>query len=252
MSVEGPRVAAVIVTHNSERFLPELIASIQGQTRAPDEVIVIDDQSTDQTIAMLREAGWTLETATSSATDVTTRIAQNFSQGVRAARDFGVAILGDHDDYWLPDRIEHQVHELNAHPDAWLLASNGRIMGSHETLRDTFPVPQAWDEMSRAKRLRYAMRHSIATGGASALRPEDLLNPSNKAVPVPAGWLHDRWWSLTATARGAIVLDPYTVIEYRVQGEQQVGLNVGRQGPRAMKFLPGDAAKLRQVIRLLT
>ena len=252
MSVDGLRVAAVIVTHNSKRFLPELIASIQGQTRAPDEVIAIDDSSTDQTTAMLQEAGWTVETATSSATDVTTRVAQNFSQGVRAARDFDFVVLGDHDDYWLPDRIEHQVHELSVHPDAWLLASNGRIMGSHETLRDNFPVPQVWDEMSRAKRLRYALRHSIATGGASALRPEGLLLPSNKAVPVPEGWLHDRWWSLAATAQGAILLDPHPVIEYRVQGEQQVGLNLGRQGTRAIKFLPGDAAKLRQVIRLLT
>ena len=67
MSVDSPRVAAVIVTHDSERFLPELIASIQGQTRPLDEVVVIDDHSSDATVALARNAGWQVEAATSPA-----------------------------------------------------------------------------------------------------------------------------------------------------------------------------------------
>ena len=251
MSADELRVAAVIVTHNSERFLPELIASIQGQTRAPDQVIVIDDHSTDQTIAMLHEAGWTIETATTTATDITTRIAQNFAQGVRAARDSDIAILGDHDDYWLPDRVEHQVHQLHRHPGAWMLASGARIMGTNETLRDTFPIPENWDGMSRARKLRYALRHSIATGGASAVRPRRLLDPVNKGVPIPAGWLHDRWWSLAATARDAIVMDEHPVIEYRVQPDQQVGLETGRQGRRIARPRLMDVAKARDALKVM-
>lgn len=251
MSADGLRIAAVIVTHNSERFLPELIASIAGQTRVPDEVIVIDDHSTDQTIAMLREAGWTIETATTTATDVSTRIAQNFTQGLRIAQAFDIAVLGDHDDYWLPDRVEHQVHQLQQHSDAWLVASGARIMGSSETLRDTFPIPDDWDRLSRMKRFRYALRHSIATGGACAVRPAKLLNPANKCTPVPAGWLHDRWWSLAATAGSAIIIDPQPVIEYRVQSDQQVGLDVGRQGSRIPRVRSSDVARLLHVARLV-
>lgn len=250
MSVDVSRVAAVIVTHNSERFLPELIASIQGQTRFPDAVFVIDDHSTDGTTALVRDADWHIETATSPAIDTTTRIAHNFTQGVRAARDFDAVILSDHDDYWLPDRVEHQLHTLDKHPDAWMLASGARIMGSERTLRDTFPVPDDWAEMSRGTQLRYALRHSIATGGASAVRPRQLLDPVNKATPIPTGWLHDRWWSLAATARNAIVLDSHPVIEYRVQSEQQVGLDRGRQGSAVPRFRTTDVAKLRDVVRL--
>ena len=251
MSADAQRIAALIVTHNSERFLPELIASIQGQTRVPDEVIVIDDHSTDQTIAMLHEAGWTVETATTTATDITTRIAQNFAQGVRAARDFDIAILGDHDDYWLPDRVDHQVHQIHRHPSAWMLASGARIMGSSETLRDTFPIPDDWAEMSRTKKLRYALRHSIATGAASAIRPAQLLAPAHKCVPIPRGWLHDRWWSLAATAKNAIIIDPHPVIEYRVQSEQQVGLDPGRQGRAVPRIRLKDLSRTRDVARLL-
>ena len=251
MSADGRRVAAVIVTHNSARFLPELVASIQGQTRAPDEVIVIDDHSTDQTFAMLHEAGWTIETTTTSATDVTTRIAQNFAQGVRAARDFDIAVLGDHDDYWLPDRVDHQVHQLHRHPGAWMLASGARIMGRSETLRDTFPMPDDWEDMSRTRKLRYALRHSIATGGASAIRPAELLAPGHKCVPIPRDWLHDRWWSLAATAKDALIIDPHPVIEYRVQSDQQVGLDRGRQGSKLPRVRFDDLSRSRDALRLL-
>jgi len=252
VSVDGFSVAAVVVTHNSERFLPELIASIQGQTRVPDEVIVIDDHSSDATIVLARDAGWRVEAATSAATDTTTRIAQNFTQGLRAARDFDIVILSDHDDYWLPDRLEHQVQEFLVHPDAWMLASDGRIMNSENTLRDTFPVPLDWQNMSRTRRLRYALRHSIATGGASAVRPADLLDPKNKAVPVPDGWLHDRWWSLAAVAADALQIDSQTVIEYRVQDDQQVGLDRGRQAASLPRPRFRDVAKLRSIARLVT
>ena len=252
MSVDGLSVAAVVVTHNSERFLRELIASIQGQTRVPDEVIVIDDHSSDATVALARSAGWRVETATSPATDTATRIAQNFTQGLRAARDFDIAILSDHDDYWLPNRLEHQAQEFLVHPDAWMLASDGRIMNSENTLRDTFPVPPDWEKMSRAKRLRYALRHSIATGGACAVRPAVLLDPENKAVPVPEGWLHDRWWSLAAVATDALQIDSQTVIEYRVQGDQQVGLERGRQADSLPRPQLRDVAKLRSIARLVT
>ena len=251
MSLVRPTVAALLVTHQSERWIRDVIASIQGQTLAPDALFCVDDHSTDSTVGLLNESGFEIFQSTSSGTDATTRIAQNFLQGVRAARRYDVVVLGDHDDYWLPDRVEHQVRVLQDQPDAWMVASDGRVMGSNEMLRATFPIPDDWENMSRLARFRYAMRHSIATGGASAVRPSMLLDPSNGATPVPSGWLHDRWWSLAAVADDAIVLDRYPVIEYRVQSEQQVGLDTGRQGTRIPRIGISDVTRTRDVARLL-
>jgi glycosyltransferase involved in cell wall biosynthesis len=251
MSLVRPTVAALLVTHQSERWIRDVIASIQGQTLAPDALFCVDDHSTDSTVGLLKESGFEIFQSTSSGTDATTRIAQNFLQGVRAARRYDVVVLGDHDDYWLPDRVEHQVRVLQEEPDAWLVASDGRVMGSHESLRETFPIPDDWQDMSRLAQFRYAMRHSIATGGASAVRPRMLLDPSTGAVPIPHGWLHDRWWSLSAVANGAIALDCHPVIEYRVQSDQQVGLDTGRQGTRFPRIGISDVARTRDVARLL-
>jgi len=47
-----PAVSLVIATYNHARFLPEALASALGQT-LPPEIVVVDDESTDETPAVL-------------------------------------------------------------------------------------------------------------------------------------------------------------------------------------------------------
>jgi hypothetical protein len=42
-------------------------------------------------------------------------------------------------------------------------------------------------------------------------------------APVPRGWLFDRWATLVATARAGLVLQPETVIRYRIHPGQLLG-----------------------------
>jgi GT2 family glycosyltransferase len=49
------RVAVVVPNWNGRRWLPGLVASLDAQTRAPDEVVVVDNGSTDDSVAWLRE-----------------------------------------------------------------------------------------------------------------------------------------------------------------------------------------------------
>ena len=226
-----PVIAAVLVTHNSQHYLIETLTSIENQSQAAGITIAIDDSSTDQTPAVLANRGFTVHRATSSAQDVTTRIAQNFQQGLRAAINAGadIVILGDHDDIWHRTRIEHQVAILEERPTTALLASDGFLIDEHGaavpgTIRSTFPVSDNFTELPLRAQLAYAMRHSIATGGACAVRPSALADWT-----VPAGWLHDRWWSLAALRARRFVLDSTPVIDYRLSPDQQVGLDTANQ-----------------------
>ncbi len=47
-------ISVVIPAYNAERFLGEAIESVLSQTRRPEELIVIDDGSTDGTLAVAR------------------------------------------------------------------------------------------------------------------------------------------------------------------------------------------------------
>ncbi len=253
-----PRVAAVIVTHNSENVIDQTLQSIEYQSHSAQIRIAVDDHSSDATTDLLSHGGFTVVRATSAADDVTTRIAQNFHQACREAVEQGadLVVLGDHDDVWHHDRIEHQVALLQQHTHIAMLASDGFLIDQHGaalpgTIRSNFPVPLDFNARTPSAQLRYAVRHSIATGGACALRPAALSDWA-----VPAGWLHDRWWSLVALRADRLWLDPTPVIDYRVTPSQHVGLDTSQQQApgrwivgKAQRF-GSSASRVRDLSRL--
>src|SRR5437879_7158409 len=49
-----PRIAVIVPNRNDSRYLPHCIRSILEQKDPPDELIVVDDQSTDNSVAVIR------------------------------------------------------------------------------------------------------------------------------------------------------------------------------------------------------
>lgn len=254
------RVAAVLVTRNSERWLEQTLSSVVAQTRQPDEVVVIDDRSTDGTRSIIeRVLGDHARVFTSreSCADLATRIAGNFRQGLQVARDCDIAVLGDHDDLWHLDRIERQAALLETWPEMSMLASDGSLIDVFGnpvpgSLRTTFPVPVNFNDLPPAEQMRAVIRRSVATGGASAVRVRAFADRA-----IPEGWLHDRWWSLIAAATESLRLDDEAVIDYRLSPGQEVGLDQGHQARspidragEAVKGLGRTTSRIRDLQRL--
>jgi hypothetical protein len=126
--------------------------------------------------------------------------------------------------------------------DGTLVDESGKPTGG--TLRSTFPVPADWNNLPANKQLAYALKHSVATGGASAVRPDYFAEQE-----IPEGWLHDRWWSLLATVRLGMLIDSESVIDYRVQGGQQVGLHTGTQAMGSAQKATSRAANFKVSMR---
>jgi len=255
----NPRVAVVLVTHDSLDFLPQTLQSIAEQTQQADTYIAIDDLSTDATVELLRSSAFAVYRATSPGPDLVTRIAHNFHQGLRIAeqKSADIVLLGDHDDIWHRDRIAHQVAMLEANPQAAMLASDGFLIDEHGaalpgTIRGSFPIPGDFASWPRHRQVAYALRHSLATGGACAVRISCL-----DRWDVPPGWLHDRWWSLRALSADRLVIDATAVIDYRVFADQQVGLDNASQDSRSrwwwgkVRQAPASGRKARDVASLL-
>jgi glycosyltransferase involved in cell wall biosynthesis len=113
-------VSVVIPTYNCARLLPLAVESAFDQTLPPDEVVVVDDGSTDGTAALLGELSARYGARLTCLRQPNGGEARARNTGVAAARHELVAFL-DQDDRWTPEKLETQVEELLSHPEADLV-----------------------------------------------------------------------------------------------------------------------------------
>jgi glycosyltransferase involved in cell wall biosynthesis len=112
MSVTSPTVTAVVAAYNAELWIGETISAILGQTRPPDEVVVVDDGSTDATAQILRG----LDDAIHVVTRANGGCPAAFNTAFGAASGDYVAMCGA-DDVWEPDKLERQMAAIAEHPE---------------------------------------------------------------------------------------------------------------------------------------
>jgi len=126
-----PRVSVIIPVYNQAAFLKEAIDSILAQTWKGFELIVVDDGSTDGSGDIARSYGARVRVFRK--TNGGGASAMNL--GIREARGEWIAPLSS-DDLWEPNKLEAQLREAAAHPEAGLLYTDyitfdleGRVLG---------------------------------------------------------------------------------------------------------------------------
>ncbi|MGD0730480.1 MAG: glycosyltransferase family A protein [Terracidiphilus sp.] len=106
-------ISVVIPTYNGSHFIAETLESVFAQTIHPDEVLVIDDGSTDDTAAIAES--FTPQVSVFRRSNQRQAAARNF--GAQQATSEWIAFI-DHDDLWEPNKLERQMDELARHPEA--------------------------------------------------------------------------------------------------------------------------------------
>src|SRR3954452_15388536 len=116
----APTVSVVIITYNYGRFIAGALDSVLAQTRPADEIIVVDDGSTDDTAA---EGGGYADQGVQYLYQPNAGMSAARNRGIRASRGDLIAFL-DSDDRWLPDKLALQLENLATYPDAGLVTGS--------------------------------------------------------------------------------------------------------------------------------
>jgi glycosyltransferase involved in cell wall biosynthesis len=122
-----PSITVAIPVYQAERFIAETLESVLAQTHPPDEVIVVDDGSTDGTARELerfRERIRVIRQPNGGC-------AAAFNTAFREARCDFVAECGA-DDVWEPRKLERQIQALMRHPQIDVAFGLARLFGSAE------------------------------------------------------------------------------------------------------------------------
>jgi glycosyltransferase involved in cell wall biosynthesis len=105
-------ISVIIPVYNTEKYLAQAIKSVLEQTVQPDEIIVIDDGSTDKSVEIARQF------------EPLVRIISQANKGAGSARNVGIqeasgdflAFL-DADDFWTENKLEIQLSYLQNNPE---------------------------------------------------------------------------------------------------------------------------------------
>jgi glycosyltransferase involved in cell wall biosynthesis len=102
-----PLVSVIIPTFNCPEFLKAAIESVLAQAYTELEVVVVDDGSTDNTPEVVRQFKDRVRYVHQN--NAGTAAARN--TGIKSASGEVIAFL-DHDDLWLPGKLERQIPPL--------------------------------------------------------------------------------------------------------------------------------------------
>jgi glycosyltransferase involved in cell wall biosynthesis len=128
-----PSVSVVIPAYNAGGTLVAALLSVLGQTTPPTEIIVVDDGSTDDTAAILKQFG-----------DQVKAVHQK-NGGLAVSRAAGIAIakgdfiaLFDADDICEPERLAVQLAYMTLHPDVLLVGTDFSAFDEQGVMSSSF------------------------------------------------------------------------------------------------------------------
>ena len=137
-----PVVSVVLPVHNRADVVGEALASVLAQSYENLEVIVVDDGSTDGSLAEVQRVA-----------DARVRVVNNDGpRGAGSARNAGIRVAGarylafqDSDDWWHPDKLAAQMRVLldPANDGVSIVSAHSRIMQPGVRLRGG-PVPTSF------------------------------------------------------------------------------------------------------------
>jgi teichuronic acid biosynthesis glycosyltransferase TuaG len=143
---DAPLVTIVMPAFNSSSYITATIHSALAQTCADFELIVVDDESTDNTVDVVREA---------AAGDPRVIVIRNAHSGIAksrntaldAARGRFIALL-DSDDLWMPEYLDQQLAMLERFPDRAIVTANAISRGGVLDGRPVWPKTTGWRKLA--------------------------------------------------------------------------------------------------------
>jgi len=231
------KISVAMCTYNGAEFLPAQLESIITQSRPPDEIIVCDDGSTDNTQKLLKKFPVSLYINDHNLGSV-----KNFERAISLCTGDVIA-LSDQDDVWRNDKLQLFEGVLN-NSSAGLVFSDAAIVD--EALN---PLNRRmWDEVGFDAHKRKLVRAGRAfevlvtgwtvTGATMAFRSRFV----KLSLPIPDGiaMIHDGWIALTIAAVADVVALDEPLIQYRQHAQQQIGAPARKettQEPRGVQAI---------------
>lgn len=218
-------VSIALCTYNGEKYLIEQLDSILNQTYTSLEIIVVDDLSKDNTLAILNSYQLKDQRIKIIRNESNLGYVKNFEKALGLCTGDYIA-LADQDDIWSLNKIELQLQHINnaqlIYHDSEFIDQNGKPI--QKKMSDLLNM---YEGESPKPFIFYN-----CVSGHQCLFKRSLLS---YCLPFPDKMYHDRWLAFTAAANGGIKYLNEPLVKYRQH--EQANTNILNL-PREKKPIP--------------
>lgn len=258
-----PAVTICMPSRNHARFLPQTLESALAQTVQDFEIILVDDGSTDETPAILREI-------TTRHPDRITALAHpdHANRGISASTNLALAhatgefiVILDSDDLWLPDTLARRLRFMQAHPQLALMATHYDLINEHNKIIRRKAAPDIAADCSNPFLLTHRLILGCDIGNPTVMLRRNFLSqmPAFDETLIHGDW---ELWVRIASRFPVGFLPEVTALHRRHQGNITGGHSMEEELTRRLDVMnalrrkaptdPGHLAhpRLRALIEL--
>jgi Glycosyltransferases involved in cell wall biogenesis len=220
------KLSVAVCTYNGEKYIKEQIQSILNQKRMPNEIVISDDNSSDDTLAiadsLLSSSGVTYKMIRNRNN---VGITKNFEQAIKGCSG-DIIFLSDQDDVWCDNKLLVMEKMFSENPDCTTAFCNGKITNSRLELTKA----DLWGNVDFHPELvgegkkypgffNLLLKQSVVTGMTMAFRRQNICN----FLPLSVNWIHDGWIALIESQAGRVYPVNECLVLYRQHESNIIG-----------------------------
>jgi glycosyltransferase involved in cell wall biosynthesis len=225
------KLSVALCTYNGDRFLQKQLDSILNQTKNVDEIVICDDNSSDETIKIInvyQEKNPGLIHLFENKPGLGT--IKNFEKAISETTG-DLIFLSDQDDIWYSEKVEKSIDFFKQNQKCVLLFSNGDLIDHEDSkLEGTLWNKWGFDEEKKAIWANNTLAFKSLVKGDNKITGATLCfkkSLKEKIFPIelPLDYWHDGWLGTLAAAVNGLFFINESLIKYRVHESQQVGIS---------------------------
>lgn len=219
------KVSVIMTTYNGEAFVSEQLESICSQTMTPDEILIFDDRSSDDTVV-------TMNRIIERYSEIPIKLIvnqqnlgwqKNFYYGINQCNGEYI-FIADQDDIWEPKKIERMIQVMEERPDIQLLASNYDIVNNRMGAVNEYKYSRGFVNDSSLLRVEFSPKFYFVCrpGCTYCIRKELFLLAKKSWVELLP---HDELLCVYGVVTNSFYILNESLIRFRRHNNNASGLN---------------------------
>jgi glycosyltransferase involved in cell wall biosynthesis len=221
-------ISIAMCTYNGSKYIAEQLESFVNQTRLPNELVICDDASNDNTIEIIQKyVNNNPFPIRIHASSVNLGPTKNFEKAIGLTTG-DIVLLSDQDDVWHHEKIQRLEEIFQRCPQVGGVFTDADVVDAQ--LHDLgYSIWQRVHFTDREQQLvlnghahRVLLKHYVVTGASMAFRArcKPLI------LPIPTSWHHDAWIALLLACSSQLTILQQSLIFYRQHSANVIGARI--------------------------